>query len=204
MIIYDCEIKKAIADENHSAIDGIEYCDGWKDFVNMGISCIGAYDYITGRYRVFCEDNFDEFQKLVDRHNVVVGFNSIAFDNRLLAANGISVETEKSYDILVAIWKGAGLSAEFSDPSHIGFGLDDVCKTNFGLDKTGHGPTAPVLWQQGKIGAVIDYCLNDVYLTKMLLDHIHSHEWIKDPRDATKKLCVRGFYSSRQSFDDIF
>ena len=40
MIIYDCEIIKAIEDKKHPRIEGIEYCDGWKDFTGMGLACV--------------------------------------------------------------------------------------------------------------------------------------------------------------------
>ena len=183
MIIYDCEIVKAIQNKNEERIEGIEYCDGWRDFENMGISIIGAYDYDTGRYRVFAEDNFDEFQDLVNSTDLVIGFNSIAFDNNLCAANSINIENEESYDVLVEIWKSAGLGPDFEYPSHAGFGLNACAKKNFGVEKTGHGALAPVDWQRGNIGKVIDYCLNDVYLTKLLVDRIIDQEWIQDPRD---------------------
>ena len=157
----------------------------------MGLSCIGAYDYESRRYRVFCEDGFGEFQDLVDSHDIIVGFNSIGFDNKLCAANGISVPDEKSYDILVEVWKGAGLGPMFEYPTHIGFGLDAICQANFGLSKTGHGAQAPVQWQRGLYGQVIDYCINDVKITKDLLDHIMNIGFIKDPTNQSKVLNIK-------------
>lgn len=184
MLIYDCEIKKAILGKTETAIEGIEYCGGWRDFEGMGISCIGAYDYSAARYRVFCEDNLAEFQALVDDHDIIVGFNSLGFDNPLCAANGLKVPDEKSYDILVQVWLGAGLGPKFAFPTHIGYGLDAICECNFGVKKSGNGALAPVLWQRGEIGAVIDYCLNDVRITKRLLDHIIEAGVIVSPKDG--------------------
>ena len=77
MLVYDLEIVKAIPDKSGACKDGIEYCEGWQDHKNMGISVIGAYDYLEQKYRVFCKDNFAEFQKLVDKSNCLVGFNNI-------------------------------------------------------------------------------------------------------------------------------
>lgn len=182
MLIYDCEIKKAITLKGQPKIEGIEYCEGWRDFQNMGISCIGAYDYRADRYRVFCEDNFADFQVLVNSHDVIIGFNSIAFDNQLCAANGLIVSEEKSYDLLVEAWKAAGRGPMFEYPSHIGFGLDAFCRLAFGHEKSGKGEFAPVDWQRGRIGTVIDYCLNDVKMTKMFFDHIDRTGSIVDPR----------------------
>jgi len=191
MIVYDCEIEKAILGKDELMVDGIYYCGGWEDFEHMGISCIGAYDYLTDRCRVFCRDNFPEFQDLVDSRSIAIGFNSIGFDNRLLAANGIRIPAYKSYDVLVEVWLAAGLGPMFEYPSHLGFKLDDLCEANLGLTKTGHGALAPVQWQRGKIGAVIDYCLADVWLTKKLVNLIDRDGCLKDPRDPSKLLTVK-------------
>jgi hypothetical protein len=192
-LIYDIEIVKAIPPKNHAnRIPGIEYCNGWHDHGNMGVSVIGAYDYLEDRYRAFCRDNFDAFQQLVDEREWIVGFNSIAFDNRVVAAcELIRVPDEKSYDLLVELWRAAGLGPQYRHPTHAGFGLDAVCEANFGLKKSGHGALAPVDWQQGRIGSVIDYCLNDVRLTKRLLDQVLCARFLIDPRDRAASLMMR-------------
>lgn len=191
MLIFDVEIKRAILGKNETPIPDIEYCNGWRDFANMGISVICAYDYREERYGVFCEDNLGDFADLVASHDLIVGFNSLAFDNPLCFVNGINVPGSKSYDILVEVWKAAGLSPEFQYPSHLGFGLDAICQVNLGVRKTGNGAHAMFSWQRGRIGAVIDYCLNDVRMTKLLLDRILSCGCIRDPRNSAAVLEIR-------------
>lgn len=183
MLIYDIEIVKAIKGKYENVLPSIEYCGGWHDHENMGISCIGVYDYTECRYRVFLKDNFDELKKLISQKDIIVGFNNIGFDNKVMVHHGFEGLDEKSYDILQQIWIGAGLEDHFVYPTHTGYGLDAVCSTNFNYQKTGHGALAPVQWQQGKYGTVIDYCLNDIYLTKKLLDHIIHHGCIKSPKE---------------------
>mgnify|MGYP001588336156 CR=1 FL=1 len=43
MIIIDVEIEKGILGRGEIPIAGIEYCNGWRDFDNMGVS--GACRY---------------------------------------------------------------------------------------------------------------------------------------------------------------
>jgi len=198
MIVYDLETVKAIPDKKSSHRNPkIEYCEGWHDHANMGVSVIGAYDYDEDRYRVFCKDNFGEFRKLAEKTNLLIGFNNILFDNRVLRemgnlfSNAIDINDDKCYDILQEVWEGEGLERIFSYPSHIGYGLDAICSANFGTSKSGHGALAPVLWQEGKIGEVIDYCLNDVKLTKDLLDHIIRFGTIKSPKEKEKVITIR-------------
>jgi len=188
MIVFDCEIENAILMRGEIEIEGIKYCGGWRDFKGMGLSVIGVYDYKRDQSRVFCRDNFAEFQDLVCETDAVVGFNNIAFDNQLCAAHGIKVPDEKSYDVLVEIWKAAGLGPKFAPKTHGGYGLDAVCKANFNINKTGHGAMAPVDWQRGRIGKVIDYCLMDTMLCRMLYDFIKNNGEIINPKNPTEKL----------------
>lgn len=165
VVVYDLEIKKPI-----------EKCSkGWNSHDEMGVSVGCAYDYRTGRYRVFMDDNLAE---LVDRLNepgtLIVAFNHIGFDNRLLRATQLpglpqlKRDTELSnFDMLVASRLGAGQPAEFRKG---GFKLDDHLKT-LGLPmKTGDGASAPLWWQEGKVGRVVDYCMNDVTQERALFE----------------------------------
>jgi len=191
IVIYDCEIKRGIPARGEEKIPGIEYCKGWGDHAGMGVSVTGVYDYDEDRYRVFCDDNVDEMLELFASADLLVGFNSIRFDDRLLVATypDYADITTTRYDLLVETWRAAGLKPSWGSPkTHGGFGLDAMCEANFGVRKSGHGAMAPVLWQQGKIGAVIDYCLNDIRMTKMLLDCAMGDLEVINPKDGVLTL----------------
>jgi len=180
MIVYDVEIIKAIPSSNEKRISGIEYCQGWGDHANMGISVICAYDYAEQRYHVFCEDNFKEFKSLV-LNNFVVGFNSESFDDKVCDANGICVNT--GYDILREVYKAKGSEPypEKFDSRYKGYGLNALAQLTLGAQKTGHGAPAPIDWQLGNIGKVISCCINDVRITKELFDQIIAGSPLIDP-----------------------
>lgn len=192
-LIYDIEILRAIPprDPNHRE-QGIEYCAGWHDHQNMGVTVIGGYDYAEARYRVFCPDNHAEFFALAQERAPLVGFNSIAFDNAVLIAaypqHDSILHDEppgRCYDLLREIWAAAGLGPEFNAGTHANYGLNAMCEMNFGTHKTGHGGLAPVLWQRGRLGEVIDYCLNDVRLTKQLFDKVLADGTLISPKDCS-------------------
>lgn len=187
-VIYDIEIAKAIPGRNGEQQTGIEYCAGWKDHANMGIACIGAWDYVEDRARVFTMGNISEFLDLCDDRDLLVGFNSIPFDNAVIAAtlNRPAFDESRCYDLLREIWAAAGLPAEFDFKTHGGYGLDAVCEANFGTKKTGNGALAPVDWQRGEYGRVIDYCLNDIKLTKQLFDRAMGDGNIKCPKTGNR------------------
>ena len=212
MLVYDIEIKNAIQGRGEKKIGGITYCDGWDDHKNMGISTVCVYDYDQDRYRAFGDDNIEEFGELICNHDIIVGFNNIKFDNAVIAAEAAKAEgmlgidppaqgpdgftasikemlDEKSYDILVEIWVGAGLGREFKYPGSIGYSLDAMVKENGtsslpNIGKTGNGAMAPILYQRGEIFNVVDYCLADVWLTKKLLDLIIVDGKLISPRNG--------------------
>lgn len=179
MLVFDSEIKKAIRGRGEEQIPGIEYCEGWKDFVGMGISVICLYDFRENKYRVFLEDNLNELQLLIDNRAFAIGFNNESFDNKLLAAHGINIPEEKSFDLLKAIKEVTGTQK--------GLGLGAIHEANFNTSKTGDGALAPILWQQKQYGKVIDYCLNDVTMTLNILNCMVD-DYIVDPRD--KENCI--------------
>lgn len=173
MIILDVEILKAIPPKPYKIRDpGIDYCGGWRDFANMGVTVACTYEIETHLSRVFLEEN------LLDLHNYLAGkatsgFNTRRFDLPLLAEHGVTVDQAQHYDILEQIWIAQGLDPDhFVYATHGGWSLDAVCEVTLGCKKSGNGAMAPIWWQKGQHGRVIDYCLRDVWLEGTLLRHI--------------------------------
>ena len=206
ILVYDCEIIKAVPIDykNVEPIAGIEYCEGWKDFDNMGISVIGAYLSWEKEFIAFTDESkvkktskvlpLAYFQDALNEADILVGFNHISFDNNLIKANGFEIPTDiRHYDILVEMWSAVGLGPDFMFPHHAGFSLDQTCKVNGIGEKTGTGANAAVLWQRGHYQEVIDYCLHDVNLTLNLLRNIQENDgWIMNPKTKIKLPVIKG------------
>jgi len=191
-LVYDLEIVRAIPPRPPGKqIAGIEYCKGWDDHENMGISVLCAYDYATDRFRVFTAENLLEFEELAANRIPLVGFNNIRFDNKVIRANGIKIADMASYDLLREMWNAARLDPDKFSPSHGGFSLDKTAEVNLGHKKTGSGELAPVLWQENRIGEVIDYCLEDVRLTRNLFDRILDQGYLRNPKNPDTVLTMR-------------
>jgi hypothetical protein len=190
MIVFDAEIEKAISLDGIKE-PGIEYCNGFHDFENMGISVICAYDYDEKCSRVFLGDNLDDFKCLVqhtiDQGEMVIGFNSIDFDNKLCAANGIRIPKKNTYDLLVEIWRSAGLPTTYNPEFHKGYSIAKCAEANrIDVDKRHDSARAPMDFQKGRIGKVIDHCMTDVMMLKRLIDQVRFVGGLYDPK--TKKL----------------
>jgi hypothetical protein len=175
--IYDCEIINCVPFHKFAKNQGLNYCSGWRDFKNMGISVIGCYlegfnHFKNGFYSFanfensipfFCQN----FQDIIDDQPLLVGFNSRKFDDALLKANNMLVHTD--YDVLEEVRLASYSSRKWKkQPTAWSYNLDTIARAN-GMKKTGRSDLAPKLWQQGKQQQVIDYCLNDVFLTVEIL-----------------------------------
>lgn len=178
--IFDLEIIKAIPPKDEAdRIPGIKYCEGWRDFENMGISVISFCELIIndGQYSTdsYCwewgnepgdiyENKRDHvsftINYLRDEGFKIGGFNSKKFDDQLLQANGLDFTSD--FDILE--WTIAAANLEgvkyWEMERKRSYSLDSITKAN-GAVKTGKGDLAPIWWQQGEKQRVIDYCKND-------------------------------------------
>lgn len=195
LLMYDCEIINMIDDGRTARLPNYQYCDGWRDFNHMGISVIGTwrnFDVITvfgktitvplplGKYEAFVNDDTDfelndmecfaKFFSLYWESDKLIGFNSIAFDDRLINAN-LSAKSliQTTFDLLCEVREAVGMPREYVyGKTRGGYNLNNLAVKNGLGSKTGTGELAPKLWQDGKQQQVIDYCLNDVKLLKQL------------------------------------
>jgi hypothetical protein len=167
IMVYDAEIENAIPTKDEAPLPGINYCKSWSDHAGMGVSVICAYLLDEGP-RVFLKDNFSAFKALAEAPDVLcVGYNSHSFDDLLMArALGIHIAPGRSWDLLRAVRVARGQSP--GAPG--GPSLHNLCQANFLPGKSGSGAFAPILWQKGKLGQVVDYALNDVMQTYALLE----------------------------------
>lgn len=142
----------------------------------MGISVGCAYDFSTGEYGVYMDDNIQALVDLLNSSDMVCAFNQVGFDLPLLREVGQSLKLERqlkpdseliNYDMLVESRAGAKVG-QFEK----GFKLDAHLKATLGIQKTGDGAMAPDLYQAGKIGELTNYCLADVHRERLLFRHM--------------------------------
>ncbi len=174
-LFYDCEIKNLI-----EPWEGYKSCKGWQDFKGMGIAVIGTFSLEKGYY-CFFDSELKDFENFAQSFEQVVGFNSINFDDRLLLANGVRIQT--NYDLLEKVRYASGQPRKYvRGLTRAGYSLEALAKANLRFAKTGSGALAPKLWQEGRIGQVIDYCLNDV---KILVHLFKKRNFLIDPTNGS-------------------
>lgn len=127
----------------------------------LGISVVAIYDYATDKGHVFTEKELNQLYPILENASYIIGYNSRSFDLPVLQAYYPgSIEDFSQFDILDDIKAKIGKRV----------GLNDVAFATLNEKKTGHGLMAIDYYKEGKWDELKKYCLDDVMVTKKLLD----------------------------------
>ena len=132
---------------------------GWQWAERMRVSCAVLYDSKTKSYVTFLEDQLPFLFNLLNKIDLVIGFNIKRFDYRVLSAySDMDFWSLPTLDILEDVNKRLGYRLS----------LDSLSSCTLGSQKSANGLLALKWWKEGKIRKIIDYCKMDVKLTRDL------------------------------------
>lgn len=140
------------------------------DIGAMEISVVGVHDSETDTYRAYTVPEFPELWQVIERADLLIGFNSDHFDipilNKYYAGDLTKI---RSIDLLAEVKNVLGRRLK----------LDSIAKATLGKGKSGHGLDAVTWWAEGKVEKVKKYCLDDVRITKEIYDYAREHKKIR-------------------------
>lgn len=140
------------------------------DIGAMEISVVGVHDSETDSYRAYTVPEFPELWPIIERADLLIGYNSDHFDipilNKYYAGDLTKI---RSIDLLAEIKNVLGRRLK----------LDSVAKATLGKRKSGHGLDAVTWWAEGKVEKVKKYCLDDVKITKEIYDYAREHKKLR-------------------------
>lgn len=143
---------------------------GKNDPALLDISIVGTYDYETDTYTSYAQEEFPALWALLERADVLIGFNSDHFDTPLLNKYFPGdLTTIKSIDMMTDVKKSLGRRLS----------LGNIAGATLGLKKSADGLQAYQWWKEGKVDEIRKYCLQDVKVTKDLYEHILVNKKIK-------------------------
>ena len=155
IVYFDLETQKS-ADE----------VGGWNHIDLMGMSIGVTFSTKRGDYRVYGEPEIDELIEEIQKADLVVGFNQIRFDYKVLEGYSVFDFTQvPSLDMLVDLNEKLGHRLK----------LDSIAQATFGCEKTAEGLQAIEWYRQGKLLEIAEYCLYDVKITKMVHEYGRAH-----------------------------
>ncbi len=143
---------------------------GKSDPAALDLSVVCIYEYDTDRYQCFFQDDLSNLWKILEKTDMLIGFNSDHFDlpllNKYFPGDLFQI---KSLDLLKEVQLSLGRRIK----------LDQIAEATLGEGKSSHGLQAIVWWQEGKYKEVADYCKQDVKVTKEIYDYAIEHSKLK-------------------------
>jgi DEAD/DEAH box helicase domain-containing protein len=153
IIVFDLETKKSFQEVGGK---------GREKLGLLGISVLGAYSYNQDKFFVFEESELSQFDDLLKESGLVVGFNIREFDLPVFNPyTSLNLKNLNILDLMDDIVKGVGFRV----------GLSNLAQASFGAQKSADGLQALRWYKEGKMDEIKKYCLQDVKITKELLEH---------------------------------
>lgn len=139
---------------------------GWNHIDRMGMSIGVTYSTARGSYTIYGEPQVNDLVTELQRADLVVGFNHIRFDYRVLEGYSVfDFSQVPSLDLMLVLADRLGHRIK----------LDSIANATFGLEKTADGLQALDWWKKGRIMDIAEYCCYDVKLTKLVHEHGSAH-----------------------------
>jgi len=149
---------------------------GHIDVREQELTVVAIHDSNTGEYSSYFKDELTKLWPILERADMLIGFNSDSFDipllNRYYPGDLSHI---RSLDLLVEVQKVLGRRIR----------LQSLAEATLGSSKSGDGLKAGEWWKDGEKDKVREYCIKDVRLTRALYDYALAHGILKykDLRD---------------------
>ncbi len=133
---------------------------GWKNAHLMKVSVAVIYDSIEKRYYAFGEDDIEFLIRILEKGDLIIGFNIKRFDYRVLSAytEEKRIFELPTFDILDDVYRRIGFRLS----------LDHLARNTLNKGKIGNGLLAVKWFKEGDMESLIKYCMRDVEVTKDL------------------------------------
>lgn len=159
----------------HKIVFDIETTNTFTDVgsnnpADLTISVIGVYDSENDDYSSYEVDELPKLWPIIEKADLLIGFNSDYFDIPLL---------NKYYPGDLTKIKSLDILKETRDSHGRRFKLDNFAKATLNKGKIGDGLEALVWWKNGDKEKVKKYCLEDVKLTKELYEYARKYGSLK-------------------------
>lgn len=149
---------------------GADEVGGWGNSHLMGLAVAVVWDSRTCEMRSFFEDQAGDLLRLLGEADLVVGFNTIRFDYKVLSAyDDGTLAGLPSFDILQDVKRRLGYRLS----------LAHLAEHTLGAAKSADGLQSLEWVRQGRLDLVEEYCKKDVEITRDLFYHGLEKGWLR-------------------------
>jgi DEAD/DEAH box helicase domain-containing protein len=132
---------------------------GWNNTHLMRVSVAVVFDSVESRFHTYDEDGVEALFELLEKADLIVGFNIKGFDYRVLSAyTSRDLRALPTFDILEDLHRRLGFRLS----------LDHLAQETLNQCKSADGLQAVEWFRQGEMGKLVEYCRQDVAVTRDL------------------------------------
>lgn len=143
---------------------------GTNNPADLDLAVICAHDSETDEYTSYTQETLGELWPLLEKADMFITFNGDHFDIPLLNKYAsFDLTTIKSLDLLKEVKKSLGKRIK----------LDTIAEATLGKKKIADGLQSLRWWREGKKDKVIEYCIEDVRITKQVYDYAVANQKLK-------------------------
>jgi DEAD/DEAH box helicase domain-containing protein len=143
---------------------------GHVDVNEQELTVVAIHDSETGEYTGYFKEELPKLWPILERADMLIGFNSDSFDIPLLNRYYPGDLTHlHSLDLLTEVQKVLGRRIR----------LQALAEATLKKGKSGDGLKAGEWWKEGKKEKVREYCIEDVRITRELFDYAVKHGVLK-------------------------
>ncbi len=143
---------------------------GSNDPTALDISVVCIHDSLDDSYQSFFEKDFPKLWPILEKADILITWNGNHFDIPLL---------NKYYSGDLSKIRSIDLMHEVREVIGRRLKLDTVAEATLGRNKIANGIEAVDWWNQGKLDKLVEYCIEDVKITKQLYDYAIAHGILK-------------------------
>jgi DEAD/DEAH box helicase domain-containing protein len=144
----------------------------------LGLAAAVTYSTAAGAFHHYTEATVADLIAELNTTDLVVGFNVLHFDYEVLRAyTDDDLDRIPTVDMLDHIYKRLGFRVA----------LDNLAGATLGAAKSADGLQAVRWYKQGRIQEILDYCQQDVEVTRQLYEYGRQHKHVKY-RDRSYRL----------------
>jgi len=155
VIVLDLETQKGFHEVDRSKLHQLK------------VSVVGIYDSYDDKYHSFEEKELAQLEARLKLADVIVGFNIVDFDMRVLSPYLLTdVKKFRILDLMVEFHKVRGHRVS----------LQSLAQATLNDSKSGSGWDALQLFKDGRWEDLKKYCLDDVRITKAIFDYGLKHK----------------------------
>jgi DEAD/DEAH box helicase domain-containing protein len=158
ILIFDLETQH-LADE----------VGGWRNIAKMKLACAVTYNMEAGTFTDYVEADVERLLTDLRAASLVVGFNVKRFDYEVLRPYAGGPLTPPTLDLLETLYQTLGFRLT----------LDSLASATLAHSKSAAGTQAVEWYKTGQLQKVLDYCRQDVQVTRDLYEYGRQHKHVK-------------------------